>query len=281
MADEPWAERRVLLGSVGLLAAAAAVPGLGPSPAHARAADLRSALTAWTLDTMTGLAVFVMPGPDAHSRRQGTPRPEPGGVEASLPAFLVDTLDRYLPAPDLPAGTLAGALMRGAPVLLRDARREASERAPGTTAGLSALLENDATIPLSWLVALVLNVEALRVDPRSIAGPFLAPFPRLSFRSKARVFALLEGADPDLVATIDAHLPEPLKRSASGLLRYLGGALLELSALGGYSEWGVFDPATRRLTGRPVGWRVSGYMPAAEGRPEFRGYYQGRTEATG
>ncbi|MFC6883748.1 hypothetical protein [Actinomadura yumaensis] len=293
MSDEPQRERRAVLGTAGLLAAATAVPGLA-SPARAGAAGPPAAGTgiaesqtggpgaaardALTLDTMRGLAVFVMPGPDAYSRAQGTPAREPGGIEARLPEFLVDALDRYLPAPDLPAVPLVRALRDGVPGLLREPVPDAALRAG---LGVDALLESDATIPLSPLVALLLNAEALRVDPRTVAGPFLAPFSRLAFGRKADVFELLEGADPDLVELLDARLPEPLKRTASGLLRFLGGALLELAALGGYSEWAVFDPASRRLRDRPVGWRISGYTPAAEGRPEFRGYYQGRTEVTG
>lgn len=238
MPDAPNTERRALLGTAGLLAAAASLPGTAEA-AQPAAARPETTGADWTLDTMKGLAVFVMPGPDAYSRRQGTPRAEPGGIEARLPAFLVDTLDRYL-------------------------------RIPG-----------DAVVPLSSVVALLLNAGAVRVDPGSLAGPFLAPFPRLAYRRKAKVFELMEGSDADLVALLDAHLPEPFTRTASGLLRFLAGALLELSALGGYSEWGVFDPATRRLRGRPVGWAQSGYTSAAEGRPEFRGYYQDRKETTG
>ncbi|WP_018654903.1 hypothetical protein [Actinomadura flavalba] len=258
-------DRRTLLGAAGLAAAVAAVPSLGlPPPARAAAPD---ALTLWTLDTMSGLAAFVMPGPDAYSRAQGTPRREPGGIEARTPEFLVDALDRYLPVPDLPAASLARGLLAAVP--------------GDAGAGGTPLLRSDASVPLSPVVALLLNVQALRVAPWTVAGPFRTPFARLSFDRKARVFELLEGADPDLVEILDARLPEPLRRTASGLLRFLGGALLELTALGGYSEWAVWDRDARELRGTPVGWRVSGYTPAAEGRPEFRGYYQGRREATG
>jgi hypothetical protein len=147
--------------------------------------------------------------------------------------------------------------------------------------GLQSLLANDATIPLSPVVALLLNLEAVRVDPASGQGPFIAPFARLTHARKARVFQLLEGPDATLVELFDRELPEPLRRSVSGLLKFLGGALLELTALGSYSEWAVFDPATRHLRGRPVGWQVSGYRPSIDGWDEHRGYYQGRREATG
>ncbi|MBW8483167.1 hypothetical protein [Actinomadura parmotrematis] len=263
--DSPL-RRRTLLGAVGLGAAAATAGTVAGAPAaRAAAAD---PLAAWTLDTLTGLAVFVLPGPDPYSRNQGTPRTEPGGVEARLPEFLVDALDRYLPAPVVAAYT--DALLAGAPALLG-----------GVRAGGALPVKPGSSIPLSPLVALLLNIEALRVRPASLVGPFRSPFARLTYADKARVFELLEGADADLVAALDAGLPEPLKRTASGLLRFLGGALMELSALGGLSEWGVYDAGTRTLTGKPVGWTLTGYVPAAEGRPEFRGYYQGRREATG
>ena len=78
-------------------------------------------------------------------------------------------------------------------------------------------------------------------------------------------------------------LPQPLTQSVSGVLEFVAGALLEFSAFGAYSEFGVFDPATRRLTGRPVGWQIASYQPngVVDGWDDFKGYYQGRTEVTG
>lgn len=295
--DPAGVHRRALLSALGLLGTAATLPGLMPGPASAapagaRPADsvplARTSLDALTRDTMSGLAVFVMPGPDRYSARQGTPRREPGGIEARLPDFLIRMLDRYLPFPDAIGVPLVGALLDGAPKLTRGLpppRTSGVGASPATAGlldeGLRRLLESDATIPLSPVVALLLNLEAVRADPRSLSGPFLSPFARLSFAGKAEVFELLEGPDPTLVEVLDRGLPEPLKRSASGLLRFLAGALLELSALGGYSEWAVFDPATRKVRSRPVGWQVSGYTPSIDGWPEYRGYYQGRRKVTG
>ena len=74
------------------------------------------------------------------------------------------------------------------------------------------------------------------------------------------------------------HDDDPLRAADAW---FLANGLLVLAALGGYSEWGVFDPETRRLTGRPAGWRASGYTPSADGWDEFKGYYQGRTEVPG
>ncbi|MBA8948856.1 hypothetical protein ACFQU9_31425 [Actinomadura namibiensis] len=280
-------DRRALLGAAGLLAAVPLLPAPPAAAAPDPAADARAvrrALDAVTADTMGGLAVFVAPGPDPYSRAQGTPRREPGAIEAKVPAFLVDALDRFLPFPDQIAVPLVRALAQGAgPLRLPGA---AGGDAPGAAvgrvdAGLRRLLDNDATIPLSGVVALLLNVQAVRVHPASVAGPFTAPFARLPYARKARVFHLLEGPDPALVGTLDRRLPEPLRGSVSGLLRFLAGTLLEVTALGAYSEWAVFDPATRRLTGRPVGWQVSGYTPSIDGWDEYRGYYQGRRKVTG
>jgi hypothetical protein len=93
----------------------------------------------------------------------------------------------------------------------------------------------------------------------------------------------LEGPDSDLVALIDENLPEPLRQSVSGLLKFVGGALLEFGGFGTYSEYGQFDPSTKTLKGRPVGWELTGYQPngPVEGWNELKGYYQGRKEVTG
>jgi len=240
-------DRRTVLVALGLLGVAAG-PGLAPRAAQAAVDEM-------TTDTLSGLAVFVMPGPDPYSRVQGTPRAEPGAIEARLPAFLADALDRYLPAPTLDAGPLVDAIRR---------------------AGFAS--NATGTIPLSALTALLLNLEAVLVEPAAAFGPFRSPFARLSYARKARVFELIEGPEADLVRLLDAALPEPLTGTASGLLRFAGGALLELAALGGYGEWAVFDPATRRPRTTPVGWQDTGYVPSVDGWAEFRGYFQGRRE---
>jgi hypothetical protein len=145
---------------------------------------------------------------------------------------------------------------------------------------LAALLDSDEAIPLSLAVALLLNLVATQVNPLAVSGLFLSPFARLSFSQKAQAFALIEGPDADLVALLDTELPEPLHESVSGLLRFVGGALLEFPAFGSYNERAVFDADTRQLTGTPVGWTLTGYGGASDGWDELRGYYQGRTEVS-
>lgn len=60
----------------------------------------------------------------------------------------------------------------------------------------------------------------------------------------------------------------------------LAGAIIPLAANVAYSEAGVFDAATRTLTGVPQGWDLTGYPGVADGRDEFVGYYRGRKKAT-
>ncbi|HEX9380148.1 MAG TPA: hypothetical protein VF891_01510, partial [Gaiellaceae bacterium] len=110
-------------------------------------------------------------------------------------------------------------------------------------------------------VATLLNGVALVVNPSAASGSFASPFANLLFAEKAAVFAVLEG-DPQFAA-----------------LRSLVGSLLGLVAFLSYSEVGVFDPATRKLVGQPVGWTLSSYDGVAEGRDELRGYFEHRRRA--
>ena len=142
---------------------------------------------------------------------------------------------------------------------------------------LAGLVRLNGSVPLSEMVALLLNFLASTVDPASITGTFLSPFSNLTFAQKASVFELLEVDSVSVAQMIDGNLPEPLKDSLSGLLAFLAGALLEFSAFGSYSEFGAFDPTTRQLTGVPVGWRTSNYLVdtnfvPVEGWDEFQGY---------
>lgn len=288
--------RRAFLARIGVLGAAAGLGGVLPAPAGAsplRPAQLenlveplRAVLAELARDTLSGLSAFVVPGPDPYSRAQGTPRSDPGAIQARTPDFLINALDNFVPLADRIGQPGAAALATGlsdSPVPLPP---ELVDQLPLHAAtldeGLRALLENDETVPLSLAVASMLNLLATRVNPAAVSGPFLSPFARLSFEEKATAFSLLEGPDPALVALADTHFPEPLRNSVSGLLRFVGGALLEFPAFGSYSEYAVFDPASQQLTGRPVGWSLSGYQPdgPVEGWDEFAGYYQDRTEVS-
>lgn len=289
--------RRAFLARIGLLGAAAGTAGLLPA-AHAASAQavsaqgllpipvslLRSVLRELARDTVNGLSAFVLPGNDAYSRAQGTPRGEPGALAAKATDFYLDSLDNFVPFPDQLVRPLAAAFVT--------AVDDSGIQLPVSLGGLlpiqlvalddalARVLANDETLPISFLIAGLLNLSATRVNPLSLRGPFLSPFARLSYAGKARVFQLIEQADADLVAMLDNGLPQPLHNSLSGLLRFVGGALLEFGPFGAMNEYAVFDRRTRQLTARPLGWTLTGYQPngPVEGWDDFRGYYQGRTE---
>jgi hypothetical protein len=278
---------------MGMLGAATSAAGLLPSTAYASLGDtlnaLRSSLDSFTRDTFNGLSVFVVPGPDAYSRAQGTPRPEPGAMEMATTPFLIKALDGSVPFPSL-SQPVAAALASGlaaTPLPLPTAGLSLSEveaLGPITSVdqAVTYLLRNNQTIPLSQVVALLVDFLAIQVNPASAIGPFQSPFPRLTFAQKAQAMSLLEGGDSNLVALLDTQLPQSAQSSVSGFLKFIAGALLEFAAAGSYSEFSVFDPATRTLSGRPLGWQLTGYLPngVVEGWDDFHGYFQNRTEVT-
>lgn len=290
--------RRQLLARLGALGATLGVApslipggraGLGALPAaavpsgrvsSATAARVAQASPGLTIDTLSGVVAFVCPGDDAYSQTQATSLPEPGGIAAEAPELLADTLNTYLPAPEIAAFLVEALEAELAAVPLPDGLT-------GLT-WLEGLLEVDGTIPLAPLVAALADLLAIQVDPTSVAGPFLTPFPRLSWAEKAEVWRRFEGDLPNLftIGVPGSRLPIvsdilDLLSTLGGLLRFAAGAVLEVAAFASYSEFGVFDPATRTLTGRPVGWELADYPPSApvEGWDEFIGFYQGRTSA--
>lgn len=288
--------RRAFLARLGVLGAAAVGGGLLSDTLFRPAANaqgpglddlvgaLQPVLAELARDTLNGLVVMTCPGPDAYSDAQGTPRTEPGALQAHATDFMIASLDNFVPFPDqlgtalgeglavgldgtgiaLPSG-LAGVPLSGVR-MLDDA--------------LTTILRNDATMPLSSVVAMLLNLVATQVNPAAINGAFLSPFARLSFADKCTVFEHLEGPNADLVATLDSGVPEPFTETLSGTLRFLAGALLEFATYGSYGEAGVWDAEKRTITERPVGWQLSGYQPdgIVHGWDDFVGYYEGRKQ---
>lgn len=124
---------------------------------------------------------------------------------------------------------------------------------------VGTVIGGDATLPASGGVATLLNAYATRVNPVAAGGSFPSPFSRLSFAEKAKVFELFEG-EPSMDGTE---------------LRFVAGILPGAVGLLSFSEGGVYDPKTRSVTRRPVGWEVSGYGGPAEGQAELKGYYHG------
>jgi hypothetical protein len=296
-AEQPTIGRRELLLRAGALGAGAMVAGLWPLSARADVPAAveplleqiaEPAINLLVHDTYSGLAVFAVPGPDRYSRAQGVTSATPGGVEARAPELIQHTLDFYISWPDAYLHALAAAFREGAsevrlphdllsgPLLVLEAVGARMDDA------LKVVLANDLAVPAALPLALLMNFAATQVRPSSIVGPTSSPFANLSWREKGHAFQRIEQADPELVALIDKNAPQPLKEEASGLLRFAGGTLLELGGFATYTEWAVFDRATRRATKRPLGWDLSRYMPGrktpADGWPEFRGYYQERRE---
>lgn len=307
MSEPASFSRRAFLARAGILGAVAATGSAGAvdllagcSPSR-RAAGidgnsalsglvsvLRPILDYLAHDTMSGLAAFALPGNDVYSKAQGTLDTTPGGVAARGPAFLIDSLDRFVPFPAELATPLAAAFSTALAdlhlPLPNPVASLSGQFVNNVDSALALLLDNDQTIPLSLAVAILLNLLATQVQPSTslTIGPDLSPFSRLAFAQKAEAFSLLEGAEASLVQALDMRLPEPLHDSVSGLLRFVGGSLLEFAAFGCANEWGVFDPAAKQLTSRPVGWTLTGYQPGGvgDGWDEFKGYYQGRRQVS-
>jgi hypothetical protein len=282
-------DRRQFLARVGVLGAAFGL--FGPTllrtarQATAQTGELGAVLSELARDTLNGLIAFVVPGNDEYSVAQGVQLEVPGGIAAHTTDFLIRSADFFVPVPDGFARSVVSALRTGSeetgfpipPELLGptlDLARQVDDE-------VLSLLQNDDAVPLSLVFAMTMNFFATRVNPLAVSGGFLSPFARLSFAEKAAAWELFEKADPDLVSLIDGELPEPQTETVSGVLRFAGGALLEFSAFGTYSEYSTFDPDTRALTGRPVGWQLSNYQPTTAGWDDFKGYWKGRTEATG
>jgi len=128
---------------------------------------------------------------------------------------------------------------------------------------VGTVIAGDTTLPASGGVATLLNAYATRVNPVAAGGGFPSPFSRLSFAEKAKVFELFEG-EPSMDGTE---------------LRFVAGILPGAVALLSFGEGGVYDPKTRSVSRRPVGWDISGYGGPAEGQAELKGYYHGFRQA--
>jgi hypothetical protein len=108
--------------------------------------------------------------------------------------------------------------------------------------------------PASVFVAGALDQIAQQVNA-SAQGRFASPFANLPFAQKGMVFQAIEG--------------NPQTRPLANVL--------PLVAFLVYSEAAAFDPRTRTLRGRPPGWALSTYEGVADGRADFKGYYQDRS----
>jgi hypothetical protein len=249
------------------------------------AGAIRPVLEELSRDTINGFVVFVVPGPDPYSVAQGVKSSDPGAIEAKTTDFLMNSLDNFVPLPAMALTPLASTFataMKDVKLPLPDTLLNIPiQTVRNIDDALMAYTATGDTIPASIAVAMMLNFLATTVNPAAVNGPFLSPFARLSYAEKASAWQMLEGPDSDLLALLDGSAPAPFRDSLSGLLKFVGGALLEFGAFGSYNEWSKFDPRTRTLTGRPVGWELTGFQPhgPVEGWNEFIGYYQGRIQA--
>lgn len=143
------------------------------------------------------------------------------------------------------------------------AQGQSSAEPGGLDAGITPILAetlNQSTpyVPaFSATVAAILNQLALAVHPPP-GGSFPSPFAGLSFAEKAVVFQIMD-ATPEL---------KPLSGLLPGIVAFLV-----------YSEGDAFDSSTRSLTGQPVGWTISNYEGAADGRDALLGYFENRRKA--
>lgn len=287
--------RRAFLVRSGVIGAAIAlvdVPAL-LEPARSGAAgptlaELSPVFDALSKDTINGLVAFVVPGPDLYSVAQGVHDTAPGGLAADGSAFMLNALDNFYPVPQEPLLLLVQALATGISSNLPSVHLPLilEELADELDSVLKVLLSGETTVPLSLLVALLLNFVATLVDPTAVNGDFLSPFARLNFKQKAEAFQLMETDSANIAAAIDSKITEPVRDSISGLIEFLAGALVEFAAFGSFSEFGAFNSTTRTLTGTPVGWTLSSYLALApnnqpvEGWDEFKGYLGGETQAS-
>lgn len=278
--------RRGFLIRSGILGAAVALGRLHwPSPASAQSVDdVAALLRDLARDTFDGFVSMVIPGPDPYSVAQGVTSPRPGAIAAGASELVMTSFDGFFALPDRAAANIAVALASGlgAPPLalpseLAGAPRQLTDQLDEAVLAYTA---NDETVPVSLLLALALNQAAVQVNPAALSGQFISPFARLSYAEKLAALESLETATADVVATIDANLPEAETGSASGLIRFTANAVFALAAFAPYTEYGNLD-AARRLTGRPLGWALTGYQPDGPvlGWAELRGYFRGHTKA--
>jgi len=292
-------DRRQFLARCGVLGAGLTLAG-GPLASLARAQDPAADLAkvaaaimrALAHDTFAGLVAFAVPGNDMYSKAQGVTSPTPGGVDNRAHELIMESADYFAPLPDNYAQAMAAAFatsVSDSPLpagALEALGLELEQQAVTLDRALQALLGNDGAVPLSLLFALTLNFEASAVNPASILGPIpTSPFANLAFADKAKVFERIERVDTDLIAALDSNLPEPLRNEISGLIKFVGGTLLEFAGYTAFTEFGTFDREKGVATSRPVGWEVSNYLPGrstpVDGTADFIGYYKKHKAAAG
>jgi hypothetical protein len=138
----------------------------------------------------------------------------------------------------------------------------------------TGLRSDRARVPLSGSIASAINSVALTVNPTPTGGAFPSPFARLPFADKAAVWRILEEDTRQVTEVEPGH--------SLGVLQFLFGVLPALVNVFAFSEIDVYDPATRTLRSRPVGWDHCRYLgertEPVDGWDDFLGYYDGQKE---
>ncbi len=294
--SQPVLDRRTFLARAGVLGLALSAPPGLLSAAHANpTGDAVEALVRWlrpelrslAAETHDALAAFSLPGDDRFSRRQHLSRPAPGGIATRCGRFLMETIDGYLPVPDrvwVPTLVQSTRVLGDVPAPLPPELRSLGlAEAQRLDRALEIVLTNDETLPASIVTALLLNVTATIQVPAVLwRSGGVAPFAKLSWNEKARVFRDFESPNPKIVVLVrrSGALDGWLVDALDGLITYLAMAMLALSADGHYSEQSQYDRRTKQLQGRPISWDQCGYLANTQvppdGHPEFLGYYQDR-----
>lgn len=295
--------RQLLIGS-GVLGAAAAVnPGMAfahwgrgqwdwwnpqekVEPVDWTVEQLRTALNALRDDTFFAMIAFGVPGNDPYSEYQGVSTPYPGGITTRADLYLAGGTDLLIPMPpefmDQMLASIATYLKLSPMDIPEMAAEDVGENGEYILENLdrtfTELLEGE--VSNSVLVALLVNLAATRVSG-SIDGPFPSPFANLTWEQKAQVFEELESYHSWLKRAITWAIPNrDYREAAPGVLNSLIAFMLRISGFGSYCEFAVFNPATREVVQRPLGWVLSQYAPDAPpsgiGSDDFIGYFQGR-----
>lgn len=192
---------------------------------------------------LTGAAIALVNsplfGPLVKTALAATPDLLPGTFNGLL-AFIVPGPDAYSQAQGVTSSTLGGVDANVSKVLIETLDLSVPFL-PQFSATVTAILNN---------LAQLVNASA--------AGPFESPFANLKYAEKVAVLQIMDSTDA---------------------LKSLGGVLPLLVAALCYSDAGTFDPATRSLTGTPVGWAISNYSGVSDGRDEFQGYFENKRSA--
>ncbi|MFW5825817.1 MAG: hypothetical protein ACOCVV_12745 [Marinobacter sp.] len=292
--------RQMLIGS-GLLGAAAVVnPGMafarwgrgnGKLQQDVESVDwtveqLREALDRLRDDTFFALIAFGVPGDDPYSEYQEVFTPIPGGITTRADLYLAGGTDLVVP---MPPGFMSEMLASIATFLAISpmsipgmASEDVGENGEWILENLNRTFTDylEGEVSNSVLVTLLINLAATRVAG-SVDGPFPSPFANLTWEQKARVFEELESQNSWLRRAIIWGIRDwTYREAAPGVMTSLVSFVLRIAGFGSYCEFAVFDPESREVAERPLGWVLSQYAPEAPpsgiGSDDFIGYYQGR-----